>query len=74
LLGACGDEPRYIALCSALAAVLGGVGHLRYCVANACLDVLAESLEGVSRPRIVSIGWDTWKETGMALRSDIPPR
>ena len=67
----CGEEPDFIVLCSALAAVLGGLGQADYCAANAFMDAFATQRLGRA-PRWVSIGWDTWSEVGMAVEADLP--
>jgi NAD(P)-dependent dehydrogenase (short-subunit alcohol dehydrogenase family) len=47
-------------LCSSLASVLGGLGQVDYCAANAFLDAFA------ARGGAVAINWDRWSEVGMA--------
>ena len=59
-------------LCSSQRAVLGGVGRMDYCAANAYLDAYAHQYqqEGRRAPgRVVTINWDTWRETGMAVET-----
>lgn len=62
-----GASPRFIALCSSTAAILGGFGQVDYCAANAFLDAFAHSRPAAAR--IVSINWDAWKEVGMAVET-----
>jgi amino acid adenylation domain-containing protein len=65
LLG--GRRLDFLALCSSLTALLGGVGQLDYCAANAVLDAFAAWHTAKTGTPTVSIGWDAWRETGMAL-------
>ena len=55
----------FTVFCSSLNSVLGGIGQLAYCAANAFLDAMAISCRG--RGRVISIAWDSWKEVGMAV-------
>ncbi|HEX6203938.1 MAG TPA: SDR family NAD(P)-dependent oxidoreductase, partial [Thermoanaerobaculia bacterium] len=57
-------------LCSSLAAVVGGFGQVDYCSANAYLDARAHQLaRRYPSLRVVSVGWDAWREVGMAARA-----
>jgi acyl carrier protein len=58
----------FLILCSSLNAVLGGIGQVDYCAANAFQDALANARIGRTGPRVVSINWDAWEEAGMAVR------
>ena len=58
-------ELDFFVLCSSLASILGGVGQVDYAAANAYLDACAQHRG--ERP-VLTINWDTWKETGMAHR------
>lgn len=60
-----GEPLRFFALCSSTAAHFGGVGLAEYAAANAFLDAYAEQLRAEGLPAC-SIGWDTWRELGMA--------
>jgi hypothetical protein len=51
--------------------VLGEVGQVDYCAANAVLDELAVRLRGAGRVAC-SINWDAWRETGMAASASLP--
>ncbi|MGW0284425.1 SDR family NAD(P)-dependent oxidoreductase [Streptomyces sp. NPDC003236] len=57
------DRP-VMALCSSVLAVTGVAGQADYTGANAFLDSFAHTTDTA-----VSIGWDRWSETGMAVRS-----
>jgi len=52
-------------LCSSLAAVVGGIGQVDYCAANAFLDAFAAA----RRAPVLAIDWDRWREVGMAVDS-----
>lgn len=57
----------FFMLCSSLAAQIGPVGQVAYCAANAFQQVLAQQHKG--HFPILSIGWDSWREVGMAVDS-----
>jgi NAD(P)-dependent dehydrogenase (short-subunit alcohol dehydrogenase family)/acyl carrier protein len=59
----------FLVLCSSLSAILGGAGQVDYCAANAFQDALANAQSRQTGPRIVSINWDAWEESGMWARS-----
>ena len=59
-------ELDFLVLCSSLTSVLGGIGQTDYCAANAYLDAFATSNQLRKCRQVLAIGWDTWKETGMA--------
>jgi len=62
----------FLVLCSSLNSILGGVGRVDYCAANAFLDAFAHYRaikDGAST--VVSIGWDGWQEVGMAVNTTI---
>ncbi|MDC6169390.1 type I polyketide synthase [Paucibacter sp. XJ19-41] len=64
------SEPlEILVLCSSLASVTGGLGQAAYSAANACLDAAAQAWsqdEGESACHVVAIGWDGWRDVGMA--------
>ncbi|MFD6285625.1 amino acid adenylation domain-containing protein [Streptomyces sp. NPDC060205] len=61
-------RPRYAVYCSSLSALFGGVGQFDYAAANGVLDAFAhhngEDSSGTVR---LGIGWDVWRDAGMAL-------
>ncbi len=62
-------SPDFVLLCSSLA-VFGGVrGTADYISANAFMDAWAERAaeQGIN---VISVNWNTWKETGMASALD----
>lgn len=63
-----GEPLDFLALCSSTFAATGGVGQVDYCAANNFLDAFARhwSARGV---RTISIGWDAWREVGMAAEA-----
>jgi acyl transferase domain-containing protein len=67
-----GERLDFVMLCSALSAVIGAPGQAAYCAANSYLDQLALTA-GLPWP-VVSVGWDAWRDVGMAARSVAPPR
>ncbi len=61
----------FLALFSSVTAVLAQPGQADYAAANAFLDAFAQ--ERTARGRLtVSIGWDAWRETGMAVTTEVP--
>ena len=67
------DALDFFVLCSSLASVVGGFGQVDYCGANAFLDACAQAVPPrLHAARVVSIDWDTWQETGMAVDTDVP--
>jgi acyl transferase domain-containing protein len=67
------QTPGFIAHCSSLAALIGVPGQIDYSAANAVLDAMAQNEQSQKRPRIISINWDTWSQTGMAARAGDQP-
>ncbi|WP_033287992.1 non-ribosomal peptide synthetase [Amycolatopsis jejuensis] len=57
-------RPAVAVYCSSLSAQFGGTGQLDYAAANGFLDALAH-LDGPTER--LSIGWDVWRDTGMAV-------
>ncbi|WP_068618108.1 hybrid non-ribosomal peptide synthetase/type I polyketide synthase [Paenibacillus tuaregi] len=58
--------PAFLVLFSSVSGSFGAFGQASYAAANAFLDGFAHACRN-ERIRVVSIDWDTWKETGMAL-------
>jgi phthiocerol/phenolphthiocerol synthesis type-I polyketide synthase E len=66
LQAAFGDLPLdFVVLCSSITAIVGSMGQVDYCAANAFQDAYARSLHGWPA-RVVSINWGRWDEVGMA--------
>ncbi|HEV7514700.1 MAG TPA: SDR family NAD(P)-dependent oxidoreductase, partial [Thermoanaerobaculia bacterium] len=61
-----GERLDFFLLCSSINAVLGGFGQVDYCAANAFLDAFARSRAGRRGTFYVAVGWDRWREVGMA--------
>lgn len=63
-------RPALAVYCSSMAARFGGIGQLDYAAANGLLDGFAGYRgEADDTTLRVSIGWDVWRETGMAVRA-----
>ncbi|MFE1577144.1 SDR family NAD(P)-dependent oxidoreductase [Streptomyces fradiae] len=60
------DRPLMV-LCSSVLAVAGAAGQADYAAANAFLDGFAHTTDTA-----VSLGWDRWSETGMAVAAASP--
>ncbi len=61
-------EVDFLVLCSSVDAVLGAPGAADYAAANAYMDALAYRCRQQGERRVISIGWDAWREVGMATR------
>lgn len=59
----------FFVLCSSVSSVLSPVGQVAYCAANAFLDSFAHANTARTGTYTVSIGWDTWREVGMAVNT-----
>jgi amino acid adenylation domain-containing protein/non-ribosomal peptide synthase protein (TIGR01720 family) len=59
--------PEVVLLCSSLNAVKGFPGAADYGAANAVLDAFARAAPEQAGPRVVSIAWNRWRESGMAV-------
>ncbi len=62
----------FIVLFSSLTAIVGEMGQIDYCAANAHLDAFAHRLSTKNRARVVSINWDMWQAEGMAVNPNLP--
>ena len=62
----------FLLLCSSLTGVLGGVGQVDYCGANAYLDAFAAHHAASSGTFTVAVNWNAWREVGMAVDTEIP--
>ncbi|HKV11827.1 MAG TPA: SDR family NAD(P)-dependent oxidoreductase, partial [Thermoanaerobaculia bacterium] len=61
----------FLVLFSSITAVLAQPGQADYAAANAFLDAFAR--ERTARGAFtLSIGWDAWRETGMAVATEVP--
>jgi amino acid adenylation domain-containing protein/non-ribosomal peptide synthase protein (TIGR01720 family) len=60
----------FMVLCSSVTGWLGGFGQADYCAANLYLDAFADSRTRRGRPTF-SILWDTWRDVGMAVETEI---
>jgi acyl transferase domain-containing protein len=64
----CAQEPvDFLALCSSLSSLMGGVGQVSYCAANAFLDAFAHANTSKHKTYTVAINWDRWRDVGMAV-------
>ncbi|AXG70690.1 phthiocerol/phenolphthiocerol synthesis polyketide synthase type I PpsE [Kordia sp. SMS9] len=60
--------PNFVMLFSSLAAVLAPYGQVGYVAANAFQNSYVKS-KSTNKTRFLSVLWDTWKETGMAVNA-----
>ncbi len=58
----------YLVFFSSINSVIGSFGQVAYVAANIFLDQYAKEINNEGEIRALSIGWDTWVETGMALK------
>lgn len=66
-------ELDFFLLSSSLSTLVGGLGQVDYCSANAFLDGYAQFRTHKDGTPTVSINWSTWREVGMAVDTIIPP-
>ncbi|WP_324787956.1 SDR family NAD(P)-dependent oxidoreductase [Streptomyces sp. H51] len=60
------DRLDFLLLCSSVTALLGGPGQSDYAAANAFLDAFAQWKRQSGDTAVTAVGWDTWREVGMA--------
>ncbi len=60
-------------LCSSISAVVPAFGLSAYAAANAYLDGFAAAHDDPDGTRVLSVGWDTWRDVGMAANAIVPP-
>jgi amino acid adenylation domain-containing protein len=61
----------FFVACSSVASVQGAFGQIDYCAANAFLDAFCLSNRLKPSTPTYSIGWDAWKEVGMARNASL---
>jgi acyl transferase domain-containing protein/NADPH:quinone reductase-like Zn-dependent oxidoreductase/acyl carrier protein len=61
------QSTEWMLLCSSVSAVVGGVGHVDYCSANAFIDAFAAWRTNTGH-RTISLAYDAWAEVGMAAK------
>ena len=64
----------FVVLFSSVSSVLGLEGQIDYTAANAFLDSFATANSFQSRTHVVSVGWNAWREIGMAVALAEQPR
>ncbi len=57
----------FVMLCSSISAVIPSAGLSTYAAANAYLDGFAAAHDDRAGTRVLSVNWDNWSETGMAV-------
>lgn len=57
----------FLVLCSSISTSFGSQGMSDYSSANAFQDAFARSGRARSTDRVVSIGWDSWRDVGFAV-------
>jgi hypothetical protein len=67
-----GQPLDFMLLCSSLTGVLGGVGQVDYCGANAYLDAFATYYATATGTPTIAVNWNAWREVGMAVNTDVP--
>ncbi|HEY9799816.1 MAG TPA: SDR family NAD(P)-dependent oxidoreductase, partial [Leptolyngbyaceae cyanobacterium] len=68
----CDEELDLFMLCSSLTSILGGLGQVDYCAANAFLDGFAQSKACQQKPLTIAINWCGWQEVEMLVNTTIP--
>jgi NAD(P)-dependent dehydrogenase (short-subunit alcohol dehydrogenase family)/acyl carrier protein len=64
-----GHKLDFFVLCSSLTSVLGALGQVDYCAANAFMDAFAHYKTRRDEQFTVSVNWDAWAEVGMAVKA-----
>lgn len=67
------EEPMdFFISCSSVSSIIGEIGQVDYCSANACLD--AFPFYPVFKPSVYvsTINWNTWRDLGMAVETPRP--
>jgi acyl transferase domain-containing protein len=62
----------FFVICSSLASLVGGVGQVDYCSANAFQDAFAQRESTRGDRLTTTINWDAWAEVGMAVNTTLP--
>ncbi len=62
----------FLVICSSLASMVGGLGQVDYCAANAFLDAFAHRAGARDGRTTIVINWDTWQEVGMTVNTPVP--
>ncbi len=57
----------FVILCSSLSSLMGSIGQASYSAANAFIDAFAHYKNRRGNVHTLSINWDAWRETGMAV-------
>jgi acyl transferase domain-containing protein/acyl carrier protein len=59
----------FLVLCSSTNSIIGRLGQVDYCAANAFLDAFAHHNTSADNASTICINWDTWKKVGMAAEA-----
>jgi acyl transferase domain-containing protein/acyl carrier protein len=62
----------FLVLFSSLSSILGGLGQVDYCAANAFLDEFAHSNYFKQKPLTIAINWCGWQDVGMLANTAVP--
>jgi acyl carrier protein len=66
-----GSRLDFLVLFSSITAALPEIGQADYVAANSFLDAFAQRGRQSGEP-VVAIGWDAWRESGMAVETAVP--
>ena len=62
----------FMVLYSSINAIIGMIGQAAYSAANLYLDAFASAYSAANGVFVTSINWDTWREIGMAVETEVP--
>jgi amino acid adenylation domain-containing protein len=62
----------FVVLASSITSLLGGIGQVDYCAANAFLDSYASQYTAETGTPCVAINWGAWRDVGMAVETELP--
>ncbi|MEQ9404971.1 MAG: amino acid adenylation domain-containing protein [Cyclobacteriaceae bacterium] len=63
------DELDFFVLFSSVASLAAPFGQVGYVAANTFMEFFAQSCEIPDGPKVLGIGWNQWREVGMAARA-----
>jgi acyl transferase domain-containing protein/acyl carrier protein len=66
------DDLDFLVLFSSIASILGEIGQVDYCGANAYLDCVAQRNASRGWPPTVTVDSDIWREVGLAVHTEVP--
>jgi len=63
-------RPGFIVLCSSISSIHAAIGQVAYCAANAFMDAFANRVCSTGGIFTISINWERWIKTGIAVMAE----